>query len=87
MTMDTEKLVRRANSIGDFFAAQPDRNIGLDGLAGHLLKFWEPRMRRRLLAHLDERDGEGLNEIVRAALTSRRAAFEEPPQPNGETPR
>lgn len=76
--MNIEKLIRMANHIGDFFAAQPERNIALDGYAGHLLKFWDPNMRRQLLAHLDETGGEGLSEFVRSALTTRRAAFQEP---------
>jgi formate dehydrogenase subunit delta len=85
--MNTVKLVRMANSIGEFFAAQPDPNIALDGLAGHLIKFWEPRMRRQLLGYLDEHGGEGLSEFVRSALTTRRSAFQDPQPAADETER
>lgn len=70
-------LVRLANRIGDFFAAFPDRDEAIDGVAQHIRKFWEPRMRRRLYAYLDgPRQGEGLTELVRAAVLARRAALE-----------
>jgi formate dehydrogenase subunit delta len=51
--MQADTLVRMANQIGEFFAAMPDRAEALLGLAEHLRKFWDPRMRRELLAHLD----------------------------------
>ena len=70
-------LVRLANRIGEFFAAFPEREEALDGIAQHLAKFWEPRMRRHLYAYLDgPRQGEGLTELVRAAALARRAALE-----------
>ena len=61
-TVDTAAtLVRLANRIGEFFAAFPEREEALDGIAQHLAKFWEPRMRRALYAHLDgAAQGEGL---------------------------
>ena len=70
-------MVRLANRIGDFFAAFPDRDEAIDGVAQHIRKFWEPRMRRHLYAYLDgPRQGEGLTELVRAAALARRAALE-----------
>ena len=66
-------LVRLANRIGDFFAAFPDRDEAIDGVAQHIRKFWEPRMRRHLYAYLDgPRQGEGLSALVRAAALARR---------------
>lgn len=60
------KLVMMANQIGTFFASQgPDQAVA--GTADHIRKFWEPRMRRAILAHLDA-GGEGLSPNVRAAL-------------------
>ncbi|NGM87103.1 formate dehydrogenase subunit delta [Parapusillimonas sp. SGNA-6] len=46
-------LIRLANRIGDFFEAMPDRAAALDGIANHIQKFWEPRMRKALLDFLD----------------------------------
>lgn len=51
--MHVDSLVRMANQIGTFFEAMPDRPEALEGIAQHLKKFWEPRMRRELLAHID----------------------------------
>ena len=43
--MNSSNLIRMANQIGTFFESQPDRNEALEGLAQHLQRFWEPRMR------------------------------------------
>jgi len=72
--MNIDNLVRMANRIGEFFAAMPDREEALEGIAGHIQKFWEPRMRSRLLAflqeHPDGREGDvALAPIVLAAVT------------------
>lgn len=67
-------LVRLANRIGDFFIAFPDRDEAIDGVAQHIRKFWEPRMRCQLYAHLDgPAAGAGLSELVLAAVMARRA--------------
>jgi formate dehydrogenase subunit delta len=70
--MDIEHLKKLANNIGAFFDAEPDRQKAEQGVANHLRSFWEPRMRREILAYLDEKNGEGLSEIVLAALRSYR---------------
>jgi formate dehydrogenase subunit delta len=51
--MDVQHLVQMANRIGDFFEAMPDRNEAIEGVALHLQKFWEPRMRGQLLVWFD----------------------------------
>lgn len=51
--MDVANLIRMANGIGEFFSAMPDRQEGLDGIADHLKRFWEPRMRTTLLSYLE----------------------------------
>lgn len=66
--MDTANLVRMANRIGDFFAAMPERDEALAGIADHIRKFWEPRMRRQLLAAMAQGEAGELQEIVREAL-------------------
>ncbi|CAL1239065.1 formate dehydrogenase subunit delta [Candidatus Methylocalor cossyra] len=65
--MDTERLVKMANDIGNFFAAEPDRDVAVNGVAEHLKKFWDPRMRRAIIQHL-EQGGVGLAELPRAAV-------------------
>jgi formate dehydrogenase subunit delta len=77
--MKTDHLIEMANQIGMFFDSLPDREEALTGIAEHIRKFWEPRMRRALLSALDTDDGAhddaGFSEIVRAALTQHRAAL------------
>ncbi|KAB2639125.1 MAG: formate dehydrogenase subunit delta [Verrucomicrobia bacterium] len=71
--MDQQHLVRMANSIGDFFEAMPDRQEALGGIAGHIKRFWEPRMRKELMAYVDA-GGHGLQDIVREAIAGDRIA-------------
>ena len=68
--MDVERLVHMANNIGNFFAAEPDKAKGAKGVADHIRNFWEPRMRRQILAHIDKTSGAGLSDIVLKALTT-----------------
>jgi formate dehydrogenase subunit delta len=64
--MDVKRLVVMANQIGAFFRAQGEA-AEVAGVEDHLRKFWEPRMRREILAHLAA-GGEGLTPAVRAAV-------------------
>ncbi|GAB2489657.1 formate dehydrogenase subunit delta [Comamonas humi] len=67
--MDSGNLVRMANRIGEFFEAMPERGEALQGIAEHIRKFWEPRMRAQLAQILaDPVAAEGLKPIVREAL-------------------
>ncbi len=59
VAMKIEKLIYMANQIGKFFAAQGDEAM-VAGVADHLKKFWDPRMRAQILAHLDA-GGAGLD--------------------------
>ncbi|WP_338413993.1 formate dehydrogenase subunit delta [uncultured Sphaerotilus sp.] len=71
-----QTIVRLANRIGDFFEAFPDRDEAIEGVASHIRKFWEPRMRRQLYAYLDgPQAGAGLNELVLVAVRARRTAL------------
>lgn len=66
--MKTERLVAMANDIAAFFEADPDRIAGAQAAAAHLQRFWEPRMRREIVAHLRQ-GGAGLSVLARAAVT------------------
>jgi formate dehydrogenase subunit delta len=70
--MDAHKLVKMANEIASFFEGEPDRALVLEGVAGHLKRFWDPRMRRELLRWQDEHGGEGLKDSVRDAIVVHR---------------
>jgi formate dehydrogenase subunit delta len=66
-----DKLVYMANQIGKFFASQgPDKAVA--GVAEHIAKFWDPRMRAAIIARL-EQGGAGLDPSVRAAVDKIRA--------------
>ncbi|MBI5127986.1 MAG: formate dehydrogenase subunit delta [Rhodopseudomonas palustris] len=68
--MSPDRLVHMANQIGTFFRSQgPDKAV--PGIAEHLKKFWDPRMRNAIVAHL-ESGGEGLAPEVRAAVEALR---------------
>jgi formate dehydrogenase subunit delta len=71
--MDIHNLVRMANRIGEFFAAMPVRQDALDGVAQHLRRYWEPRMRRAMLEHVDSVGPAGLHPLVADALVHKRA--------------
>ena len=43
-----ETIVRMANDIGNFFRAETDRQVALDGISNHINKFWTRRMRQKL---------------------------------------
>ena len=64
--MKPEKLVMMANQIGVFFASQKG-DAAVHGILDHIKKFWDPRMRAAMLAHLDA-GGEGLDPKVRNAV-------------------
>lgn len=73
--MNADQLVTMANQIGSFFETMPDRQQALADIAGHLRRFWEPRMRRSLLQHVDQQAGVQLKAIVLEALRLHRAAI------------
>ena len=52
--MAATKLARMANQIGSFFASEPDHALAMEGVASHLRRTWEPRMRLQLIAWMDE---------------------------------
>jgi formate dehydrogenase subunit delta len=64
--MQPEKLVHMANQIGQFFASQRHEDA-VASIADHLKKFWDPRMRAAIVAHLDQ-GGAGLDPLVLQAV-------------------
>ena len=65
--MNIELLVTMANQIESFFRAEPERAVAIDGIATHLKRFWEPRMRKAIVAHVAA-GGAGLGELAKAAV-------------------
>ncbi|PXW26653.1 formate dehydrogenase subunit delta [Paraburkholderia caballeronis] len=75
--MNPHNLIEMANRIGTFFESLPDREEALNGIADHIHRFWEPRMRRALLAALDSGAAHdaGISEIVETSLKRHRDAL------------
>jgi formate dehydrogenase subunit delta len=59
-----------ANQIGKFFTSQ-GKAVAVPGIAEHIKKFWDPRMRSAILAHL-EKGGAGLDPEVKDAVMTLR---------------
>ncbi len=64
--MSLDKLVYMANQIGKFFTSQGQEQAAA-GTAEHIKKFWDPRMRAEIVAHL-KAGGAGLDPVVRMAI-------------------
>lgn len=59
-------LVKMANQISKFFATQSGMPPAT-ATAAHLKQFWDPRMRKAIVVHLDA-GGAGLEPIARGAV-------------------
>ncbi|MBL8551681.1 MAG: formate dehydrogenase subunit delta [Hyphomonadaceae bacterium] len=61
-----DKLVYMANQIGKAFSAEP-HDAAVAAAANHIRLYWDPRMRRIILEHLDK-GGAGLEPIALEAV-------------------
>jgi formate dehydrogenase subunit delta len=52
--VDVEHLVSMANDIAAFFDSDPDKTVAVEGVRFHISRYWEPRMRRAIIAHLQK---------------------------------
>ncbi|MDB5987935.1 MAG: fdsD [Nevskia sp.] len=69
-----QHLVEMANDIGAFFATGGrEHDAAVGGIVDHLQKFWEPRMRRKIIEHLHQ-GGAGMDEPVKEAIRRLEAA-------------
>lgn len=65
--MKTERLIKMANDIGNFFDSESDKNVAANGIKNHIKNTWEPRMRKTLLEYA-QTDGAELSALVRDAV-------------------
>jgi len=72
--MKPDNLVYMANQIGKFFQYQRENEV-VPGIAGHIRKFWDPRMRTAIFAYIDQ-GGEGLDPLVKEAIVQLKEARE-----------
>jgi len=56
-----------ANDIAAFFDSEPDKAAAAEGVRFHITRFWDPRMRREIVAHL-QGGGSGLSETAKNAV-------------------
>ena len=75
-----DKLMVMANQIATFFHTKP-REEGIAGVADHINKFWEPRMRRQFFEMIDAGQP-GFDEFVLEAAPKVRR----PPAPQDGPP-
>ena len=64
--MDAHHLVAMVNEISAFFVGEDPANAAAN-VANHLRRYWDPRMRKQILAHVGA-GGEGLCEAARAGV-------------------
>ena len=77
--MSPDKLAYMANQIGKFFAHQP-HDKAVAAIADHIQRFWDPRMRSAILAHLEVVE---LAPPVRAALEQLNESSRQSSPPSG----
>ncbi len=65
--MNIQKLVQMANDIADFFNAEPDKELAAEGVKKHIMRSWEPRMRKEIIKHFQE-NGDGLSPLAANAI-------------------
>lgn len=66
--MDIQNLVKMANQIGQFFHSYPDHDEAVREVAAHIRRFWEPRMRRAIIEHMNRGGDTGMLPLVIEAL-------------------
>jgi formate dehydrogenase subunit delta len=66
--MKIEALIKMANEISYFFEGEAGHEGAPGAVATHLRRYWEPRMRKDILAYYDSRGGEGLDEVALKAV-------------------
>ena len=61
-----QKLVDMANQMADYFRSLPPEEASPEA-ADHIIKFWTPKMRTRIIAYLDSGAG-GLDPLAARAV-------------------
>lgn len=67
MSRNIDHLVSMANDIGDFFDAEVGLQESPASIALHLQRYWDPRMRSAIIAHVAS-GGENLSASALAAV-------------------
>ena len=62
----SDNIIKMANDIGHFYAAEPAREDAIAGIANHISRYWAKRMRDKLVEQAQHQDC-GLEELPLAA--------------------
>jgi formate dehydrogenase subunit delta len=65
--MNPAHMSKMVNDIAAFFVGESGPDQAVTEVASHLRRFWDPRMRREIVAYY-AKGGEGLSEISRKAV-------------------
>ena len=65
--MQIEHLVTMANDIAAFFHKAADQGEAARSVATHLHRYWDPRMRKKIVEH-QQSGGIGLSDLAREAV-------------------
>jgi formate dehydrogenase subunit delta len=85
--MNIDLLIKMANQISEFFQGVSPPQAAAD-VATHLTRYWEPRMRKQIIAYCEERHGAGLTSTAIAAVQIlRQQADKVPANPAAATPK
>ena len=66
--MKIERLIKMVNDISDFFDAESDKEIAAEGVQTHILRSWDPRMRKAIIDYLNN-DGSELSSLSKVAVS------------------
>ena len=62
----SDNIIKMANDIGHFYAAEPAREDAIAGIVNHISRYWAKRMRDKLVEQAQQQDC-GLEELPLAA--------------------
>jgi formate dehydrogenase subunit delta len=66
--MDIEHMVKMVNEISLFYEGESGAgHQAAEDVANHLRRFWDPRMRKQIVAHYDH-GAHGLEDVARSAI-------------------
>lgn len=66
--MNDQHIVNMANQIASFFQAYPDQAEAIEGVSGHLKKFWSPKMRVKLKEIAEQGEVDNIHQLVLDAI-------------------
>jgi formate dehydrogenase subunit delta len=79
--MNIDLLIKMSNEITAFFVGEHDEQAATTAVANHLRRYWDPRMRKQIIAYYEERQGAGLVDIAKNAVAQLAAQSKAPGAP------